>query len=104
MLHRLPTVPANNSSDVLGPAVDHTPIDDQFEYIMMCHNAIVGHNGIDRTLSRMFSLQHIWKNMKQHVRTFIRQSTVDPKIHATHFETSNYTIFETLNTDFIGTF
>ena len=41
--------------------------DDQLEYIQMCHNAFVGHNGVDRTLLRLFSLQQVWKNMKQHV-------------------------------------
>ena len=35
--------------------------DDQLEYIQMCHNAIVGHNGVDRTLTRLFSLQQVWK-------------------------------------------
>ena len=38
--------------------------DDQLEYIQMCHNAVVGHNGVDRTLTRLFSLQQVWKNMK----------------------------------------
>ena len=38
--------------------------DDQLEYIQMCHNAIVGHNDVDRALTRLFSLQQVWKNMK----------------------------------------
>jgi hypothetical protein len=46
--------------------------DEQVVYIQMCHNAIVGHNGVDRTLTRLFSLQQVWKNMKQHVRTYVR--------------------------------
>ena len=81
------------------------------EYITMCHNAKVGHNGVDRTLTRLFSLDQVWKNMKQHVRSFIRNcaccqklSAKDPKIHASHFATSNYSLFDTLNVDFVGPF
>ena len=77
----------------------------------MCHNAIVGHNGVDRTLTWLFSLQQVWKNLKQHVRTFIQNcpccqklSAKDPKINASHFATSNYAIFDTLNVDYIGRF
>ena len=49
--------------------------------------------------------------MKQHVRTFIQNcpscqklSAKDPKINASHFATSNYAIFDTLNVDYIGPF
>ena len=77
----------------------------------MCHNAFVGHNGVDRTLTRLFSLQQVWKNMKQHVRTFIQNcpccqklGATDPKINASHFATSNYAIFDTLNVAYIGLF
>ena len=71
----------------------------------------LGHNGVDRTLTRLFSLQQVWKNMKQHVRTFIQNcpccqklSAKDPKINASHLATSNYAIFDTLNVDYIGPF
>ena len=91
---------------VIEPATD-----DQLEYIQMCHNAIVGHNGVDSTLTRLFSLQQVWKIMKQHVRTFIEKcpccqklSAKDPKINASYFVTSNYAIFDTLNVDYIGPF
>ena len=70
----------------------------------MCHNAIVGHNGVDRTLTRLFSLQ-------QNVCTFIQNSPCsqklsakDPKINASHFATSYYAIFDTLNVDYVGPF
>ena len=33
--------------------------DEQLEYITMRHNAFVGHNGVDRTLTRLFSLQQV---------------------------------------------
>ena len=72
----------------------------------MCHNAIVGHNGVDRTLTRLYSLNQVWKNMKQHVRSYIRNcpccqklSAVDAKINAAHCSTSTHAIFDTLNID-----
>ena len=65
---------------------------------------VVGHNGVDRTLTRLFSLNQVWKNMKQHVRSFIRNcpryqklSAVDAKINAAHFSASTHAIFDTLN-------
>ena len=85
--------------------------DEQHVYIQMCHNAIVGHNGVDRTLTRLFSLNQAWKNMKQHVRSFIRNcpccqklSTINPKINSEHFSTSIHAIFDTLNIDYLGPF
>ena len=69
--------------------------DEQILHIQMCHNGIVGHNGVDRTLTRLYSLNQVWKNMKQHVRSYIRNcpccqklSAVGAKINATHFSTS----------------
>ena len=48
--------------------------------------------------------------MKLHVRTFIQNcpccqklSAKDPNINASHFATSNYAIFDTLNVDYILT-
>ena len=86
-------------------------LDDQLEYIQMCHKAFVGHNGVDHTLTRLFSLQQVWKKMKQHVRTFTQNypccqklSAKDPKINASHFAKSNHAIFDTLNVDYIGPF
>ena len=108
----LELLPSSSSSFTVSALTVIEPAsDDQLEYIQMCHNAIVGHNGVDRTLTRLFSLQQVWKHMKQHVRTFIQNcpccqklSAKDPKINASHFATSNYAIFDTLNVDYIGPF
>ena len=85
--------------------------DDQLEAIQMCHNSIVGHNGVDRTLTRLFGLQHAWKNMKQLVRDFVKNcaccqkmSTKAKTMYVKHFNTSSYSIFDTLNIDFLGPF
>ena len=106
----LELLPTSSSSFTISALTAIEPAsDDQLEYIQMCHNAFVGHNGVGRTLTRLFSLQQVWKNMKQHVRTFIQNcpccqklSETDPKINASHFATSNYAIFDTLNVDYCG--
>ena len=108
----LELIPTSSSSfTVSALTVIELATGDQLEYIHMCHNSIVGHNGVDRTLTRLFSLQQVWKNMKQRVRTFIQNcpccqklSSKGPKINASHFATSNYAIFDTLNVDYVGPF
>ena len=97
------------SSTMSALMVIEPPTDEQNVYIQMCHNAIVGHNGEDRTLTRLFSLNQVWKNMKQHVHSFIRNcpccqklSTIDPKINSKHFSTSTHAIFDTLNVGYVG--
>ena len=89
-----------------------TPVnDDQLGAMQMCHNSIVGHNGVDRTLTRLFNLQHDWKNMKQHVRDLVKNcaccqkmSTTTEPMNIKHFNTSSNSIFDTLNIDFLGPF
>ena len=108
----LESLPTSSSSFTVSALTAIEPVsDDRLEYIQMCHNAFVGHNGVDRTLTWLFSLQQVWNNMKQHARTFIQNcpccqklSAKDPKINASHFSTSNYAIFDTLNVDYIGLF
>ena len=108
----LELIPTSSSSfTVSALTVIEPATDDHLEYIHMCHNAIVGHNGIDRTLTRLFSLQQVWKNMKQHVRALIQNcpccqklGAKVPRINASHFATSNDAIFDTLNIDYVGPF
>jgi Integrase zinc binding domain len=70
----------------------------------MCHNAIIGHGGADRTITKLISLAHNWPYMRQHVKAFIRQcpccqkmDNVRVPIHVHHYVTSSYTPFEVLN-------
>ena len=61
----LELIPTSSSSFTVSALTAIEPAtDEQLEYITMCHNAFVGHNGVDRTLTRLFSLQQVWKNMK----------------------------------------
>jgi hypothetical protein len=50
---------SSSSSAVSALTVIEPPTDEQNVYIQMCHNAIVGHNGVDRTLTRLFSLNQV---------------------------------------------
>ena len=75
---------SSSSSTISALTVIEPPTDEQNVYIQMCHNAIVGHNGVDRTLTRLFSLNQVWKNMKQHVRSFIRNCPCCQKLSAVH--------------------
>jgi hypothetical protein len=68
----VPTVPEDGMSLAALRAAP-SPSDDQLEALQMCHNAIIGHGGVDRTITKLFSLAHNWPYMRQHVRTFIRQ-------------------------------
>ena len=53
-----------SSSTISALTVLEPPTDKQNVYIQMWHNTIVGHNGVDRTLTRPFSLNQAWENMK----------------------------------------
>ena len=86
---------SSSSTSVAALTVIEPATDEQILHIQMCHNATVGHNGVDRTLTRMYSLNQEWKNVIQHVRSYIRNcpccqklSAVDAKINAAHFSTS----------------
>ena len=83
----------SSSTSVAALTVFEPATDEQILHIQMCHNAIVGHNGVDRTLTRLYSLNQVWKYMKQHVRSYIRNcpccqklSAIDAKINAAHFQ------------------
>ena len=76
---------------------------------MVSHSQLT--SGVDRTLTDLFNLQQVWKNMKQLVRMFIQNcsccqklSAEDPKTNASHFASSNYAIFDTLNVEYVGPF
>ena len=102
---------SSSSTRVAALTVFEPATDEQILHIQMCHKEIVGHNGVDRTLTRLYSLNQVWRNMKQHVRSYIRNcpcckklSAVDAKINAAHFSTSTHAIFDTLNIDYVGPF
>ena len=46
--------------------------EEKYELIKLVHNALVGHRGVERTVSYLRAQGHSWPHMKDHVRTFIR--------------------------------
>ena len=47
---------SSSSTSVAALTVIEPGTDEQILHIQMCHNGIVGHNGVDRTLTRLYSL------------------------------------------------
>ena len=83
--------------------------DEQLEALEMCHSPMVGHGGADRTMTKLLSLGHNWRYMRQHVKIFIRECACCQKmsflkvpIQVHHYVTSTYTPFEVLNIDYVG--
>ena len=81
----------------------------QLEAIEMCHNAMVGHGGIARTLDKLSSIDEEWLDMTSHVRDFIRNcaccqkmSVIKIPVHIHKYTTSTYRPFDTVNIDYIG--
>ena len=96
---------SSSLTSVAALRVIEPPTDEQTPYIQMWHNAIVGYNSADRTLTRLLSLNQVWKNMKRHVHSFIRNcpccqklSTIDAKINAAHFRHMQFSIHLILTT------
>ena len=50
----------------------------QYEIIEKCHNATVGHGGVQRTLRNLQKQKHSWPGMKEAIKTFIKNSSTDP--------------------------
>ena len=91
-------------------AVTPVPLEER-DIIASCHNHVVGHGGVERTILKLLSLKHNWKNMRQQVKLFIKNcaccqkmSVIKIPIHAAPFTTSTYTPMECLNIDFVGPF
>ena len=64
---------------IRGPRQIQTPtlLDDSiYSYIQKCHNAVVGHGGVERTLTKLVQLvssdKH-WPTMRRDVSSFIKQ-------------------------------
>ena len=50
---------SSSSTSVAALTVIEPATDEQILHIQMCHNAIIGHNGVDRTLTRLYSLNQV---------------------------------------------
>ncbi len=105
------TTPANPDS-IISALHEITPVtDQQLETIEMCHNTMVGHGGLDRTMTKLKKLEVDWPVMKTHVRNFIRDCASCQKmnfiklpVHIHKYTTSIFRPFDTLYIDYIGPF
>ena len=84
---------------------------EQYTNIQRCHNALVGHGGVQRTVRNLRKINKVWDGMRDAVRTFIANCPCCQKMSANKFPvnaytytTSNYKPMECLNIDFIGPF
>jgi transposase InsO family protein len=85
--------------------------DEAYDKIIMVHNSIAGHAGVERCLKRLSDSNQAWKYMREHVRAFIKlcsccqkMSVLKVPIHGHPFTTSTYQPMVRLNIDFVGPF
>ena len=79
------------------------------EIIKRVHNSNVGHHGVERTIKKIEESGKTWKDIRQHVRTFIARcpccqlmSHIAPTIRSTPFTLSHSKPMHTLAVDTIG--
>ena len=79
------------------------------EIIKKVHNSSVGHHGVERTIRKIEESGSTWKDIRQHVRTFIAKcpccqlmSHLAPLIRSTPFTLSHSKPMHTLAVDTIG--
>jgi hypothetical protein len=106
-LNRMPP-----KTGIIAAILTHKPITtEQYNLIATCHNTIVGHGGVQRTLRNLKKTNNIWLGMRDAVKTFIKNcpccqkmSAMKYPINAYRYTTSTYKPMECLNIDFIGPF
>jgi hypothetical protein len=83
--------------------------EDNYAVIEACHNSIVGHGGVDRTVAKIHSLNKRWDYLTQDVKKFImlcptcqKMSQIKIPIHAVKYVASTYSTMQCLNIDFVG--
>ena len=88
-----------------------TVTDENIEHISQCHNFIIGHGGIERTIANLKQLALDWPTIKQDVRQYIQTCPVCQKLSAFKttskaypFLTSTSKPMAILNIDFVGPF
>ena len=82
---------------------------EHLEMLKACHNAIVGHGGVERTIDKLEKAKMRWRGRRRDVRRFIRQcpccqkmSFIRTPIHAHPFTRATYNPMEVLSIDTDG--
>ena len=80
-----------------------------YEIISKCHNTVVGHGGVNRTMRNLKATVEKWVGMREDVRQFIahcpccqKMTQIKTPVNAYRYTTSTYKPMECLNIDFIG--
>jgi hypothetical protein len=100
----------NAPRGVVSAILPTNPISQEhYSAIAACHNTMVGHSGVERTIKKLKSLKLNWPYMRQNVWTFIqdcpccqKMSHLRPPVNALKYTTSTYRPMECLNIDFLG--
>jgi hypothetical protein len=76
--------------------------------IKTCHNSMVGHCGIERTVQKVLASEHSWPHLRDHVKKFIQRcpccqkmSVLKIPIHTHPFTLSKYQLGECVYIDYI---
>jgi hypothetical protein len=48
--------------------------------IKCCHNSIIGHSGVERTVQKLVDGGHRWPYLRDHVKKFIKRSSCCQKM------------------------
>jgi transposase InsO family protein len=91
-------------------------IEEKYKEFQKVHNALPGHNGVERTLIKLKQHldakgQQMWKGIRADVKRFVAQcpccqkmSQIKPVIHAKPFTTASLAPWDTINIDAMGPF
>jgi hypothetical protein len=100
------THPSNTLSAIIP---DREIPDEYYDAIRKCHNSIVGHGGVERTVKKIHASRQGWLYLTQDVKKFIsncaccqKMSQINIPIHAVKYIASTYHTMECLNIDFVG--
>ena len=67
-----PNFAIEHDTQMLAALVDYNSIDNEhIKFLSQCHNSIVGHGGVDRTMANQKQLSLYWPTMKQDVKLYI---------------------------------
>ena len=112
-LSRLCTNLKDNAPKHMAAAlIQSEPItNEHYKAISSCHNSMVGHSGLERTVRKLKQNKLNWPYMRKDVHTFIqncpccqKMSHIKVPINAIRYTTSTYKSMECLNIDFQGPF
>jgi transposase InsO family protein len=100
--YECPTEELNVAKEILIPVVHR-------EMIQKCHNCVIGHMGVEKTMTQLHRLGKSWSYMREHVKKYIREcpfcqkmSLLKTPIHTHPFTTAAYGPFQRINIDSIG--